>query len=295
LNLTERQTAVDALTFLQDPPKDSDIDPFYTLADQLLVEPQPQTLPTRYELDAPIRMTRAEIAVARSHISAWRRLAASDHAYALILEDDAWFHPKFTRDLDRAWKEVVIEPDQSSSFDLFYVSYLEVKHGAPKAFTSRHVFRPTRGLWHLSGYILSRNGAEKLLRLLPCRGPVDLWINHQFGLLDVRATCRPLVSQRRDAKSTNSYSILPSLSTIGAISSEGASLYNIRPTQRPVFAFGPEGSGHSSIAMALSMLGYRCCSDLHDLPAPELARLLEGNDDRVFDRIRKHWLFERKD
>jgi hypothetical protein len=50
-----------------------------------------------------------------------------------------------------------------------------------------------------------------------------------------------------------------------------------------VFAFGPEGSGHSSLAMALSMLGYRCCSDLQALPAPELKRLLEGSSDRVFD------------
>ena len=92
-----------------------------------------------------------------------------------------------------------------------------------------------------------------------------------------------LVSQRRDAKSTNSYSILPTLTTIGAITSERASLFNIRPNEQPVFAFGPEGSGHSSLAMALCMLGYRCCSDLQLLPAPELERLLEGRGGRVFN------------
>ena len=283
LALTERNAAVDAKAFLQDPPKDSDIDPFYTLGDQLFVEPQPQTLPTRYELDAPIRMTWAEIAVARSHINAWRQVAASDHAYVLILEDDAWFHPMFAGRMDKAWREVANEPDAAGGFDVLYVSYVEVKHGAPKTFSSSHVFRPARGLWHLSGYVLSRKGAEKLLRLLPCRGPIDLWINHQFGQLDVRATSRSLVSQRRDAKSSNSYSILPALSTIGAINSEGASLFNIRPTEQPVFAFGPANSGHSSLAMALSMLGYRCCSDLQTLPAPELARLLDGGGDRVFN------------
>src|SRR5262249_58129497 len=52
---------------------------------------------------------------------------------------------------------------------------------------------------------------------------------------------------------------------------------------RPVFAFGPGGSGLSSLAMALSMLGYRCCSDLQDLPGPELEMLLAGGGDRVFD------------
>ena len=283
LDLTERHAAVDANAFSEEPTKDADVDPFYTLGDQLFVEPQPLVFPTRLELNAPIRMSRAEVAVARSHISVWRQVAASNHAYALILEDDVWFHAGFARCLDKAWNEVLVESDSRRRFDVLYVSYLEARHGAPKAFLSRNVFCPVRGLWYLSGYVVSREGAEKLLRLLPCRGPIDLWINHQFEALHVLATKRPLVSQRRDAKSTNSYSILPTLTTIGAITSEGASLFNIRPNEQPVFAFGPDGSGHSSLAMALCMLGYRCSSDLQTLPAPELERLLEGSDGRVFD------------
>ena len=47
LSLTERHVAVDANAFSQAPPKDADIDPFYTLGDQLFVEPQPSVLPTR--------------------------------------------------------------------------------------------------------------------------------------------------------------------------------------------------------------------------------------------------------
>ncbi|HVZ18873.1 MAG TPA: family 16 glycosylhydrolase, partial [Terriglobales bacterium] len=270
-------------SFSQDPPKDSDVDPYYTLADQLFVEPQPRTLPTRYELEAPIRMSRAEVAVAKSHIEVWRRVAQGAQGHALIIEDDVWFHPSFARHLDQAWKDVAIESGEHEGFDVLYVSYMEVTHGAPKTFVSSHVFRPVRGLWYLSGYILSRQGAEKLLRLLPCRGPVDLWINHQFSVLKVRATRRSYVRQRSDAPSTNSYSILPALSTIGAINSEAAALFNVRPTQLPVFAFGPPNSGQSSLAMALSMLGYRCCSDLNDLPLLELTRLREGSVDRVFN------------
>ena len=283
LILTERHAAVDARCFSQDPAKDAEVDPYYTLADQLFVEPQPQTLPTRYELEAPIQMSRAEVAVAKSHIQVWRRVAQGEQEHALILEDDVWFHPSFAHHVDQAWKDIAIEGGKHEGFDILYVSYLEVTHGAPKTFVSSHVFRPVRGLWFLSGYILSRKGAEKLLRLLPCRGPVDLWINHQFSVLNVRATRRSLVRQRRDAPSTNSYSILPTLSTIGAINSEGAALFNIRPTQLPVFAFGPANSGQSSLAMALSMLGYRCCSDLNELPLLELTRLREGSVDRVFN------------
>lgn len=282
-NLTERYAAVDAKNFMQEPLKDADIDPIYTLGDQLFVEPQPLVLPTRLELNSPIQMSRPEIAVARSHISVWRKVAASNHDYVLILEDDVWFQSGFASHLDQAWGEIKTEGDGVSNFDILYVSYVEVKHGAPKTFLSDNMFRPMRGLWHLSGYVLSREGAKKLLRLLPCRGPVDLWINHQFGVLDVRATRRSIISQRRDASSTNSYSILPALTKIGAITSEGASLFHVRPTEGPVFAFGSEGSGLTSLAMALSMLGYRCCSDLQTLPVSELGRLLSGGGDRVFD------------
>lgn len=282
LSLTERHVAVDARCFLQDPSKDPEVDPYYTLADQLFVEPQPRTLPMCYELDAPIRMSRAEVAVAKSHIEVWKRVAQGAQEYVLILEDDVWFHTGFARHLDQAWNNFKVD-DQQGSFDVLYVSYMEVKHGAPKSLVSKHIFRPVRGLWFLSGYILSKKGAEKLLSMLPCRGPVDLWINHQFCSLEVYATKRSIVLQRTDTTSTNSYSILPALSTIGAINSEGAALFNSRPTQFPVFAFGPSNSGQSSIGMALLMLGYRCCSDLKDLPSEELKRLREGNVDRVFN------------
>lgn len=283
LSHTQRYPAVDARSFEQDPPKDLDVDPFFTLADQLFVEPQPQTLPSQFELDAPIRMSRAEVAVARSHIELWKKIAKGAEENALILEDDVWFHPSFARHLDTVWREIASDENSLASFDLLYVSYKEATHGAPKTFITKNVFMPDRGLWYLSGYILSRQGAEKLLRLLPCRGPVDLWINQQFGELNVYATKRPLVRQRADSFSNNSYSILPALTTIGAINSEGAALFNSRPTRQPVFSFGLPNSGQSSLAMALSMLGYRCCSDVDELPANELRKLRKGSENRVFN------------
>ncbi len=280
LSLTERHVAVDARSFLQDPADDAEVHPFYTLADQLFVEPQPRALPSRFELEAPIRMSRAEIAVARSHIQVWRRVAQGTQSHALILEDDIWFHPDFARQLDEAWNDVA--NDETADADLFYVSYVEATGGAPKQLISSHVFSPERGLWYLSGYILSKKGAKKLLGLLPCRGPIDLWINQQFSKLNVFATSRSVVLQRKDTTTSNSYSILPALSTIGAINSEGAALFNIRPPDLPVFAFGPANSGQSSLAMALSMLGYRCCSDLKELPRHELTSLRNGSSDRIF-------------
>ena len=283
LKITERLDAVDAQGFLSDPSKDCDIDPFYTLEDQLFVEPQPLVLPTKFELSAPIRMSRAEIAVARSHINVWKQAALSNHEYVMILEDDVWFRNGFAKKLDQIWSEVVGHGGAINQFDVLYLSYLEAKHGAPKSYLTSKVFRPLRGIWHLSGYIISREGAVKLLDQLPCRGPIDLWINHHFQALNVFAAKQPIISQRRDIESSNSYSILPSLTTIGAINSEGPSLFNIRPNEQPVFAFGPQGSGHSSLAMGLGMLGYTCCSDMDTLPRLELEKLLGGKKGRVFN------------
>lgn len=282
-NLTERYAAVDANHFLQEPLKNPDIDPIYTLGEQLFVEPQPLALPTRLELDYPIQMSQPEVAVALSHIGIWQKVASNNHQYVLVLEDDVWFRSMFASHLDKAWAEIEAECDRENNFDILYLSYQEVKHGTPKTFLSRNVFRPVRGLWHLSGYVISREGAKKLIRLLPCRGPVDLWINHKFGVLDVLATRLSIISQRRDFNSTNSYSILPALTKIGAITSEGASLFHAHPIERPVFAFGPGGSGLTSLSMALSMLGYRCCSDLQEIPCSEHEKVLAGVTDRVFD------------
>jgi len=270
---------VDPLEFLDA----ANVDPFYTLGDQLFVEPQPLAVPDSFILEYPIRMSQAEIAIACSHIGVWKTIAQSSASYSLVLEDDVWFERGFARILEQAWHEMEDADRARPRFDILYVSYKEVRYGAPKELFSKHVFRPERGLWYLSGYVLSKKGAQALLDLLPCRGPIDLWINHKFRELEVRALRRPVINQRRDLHSTNSYSILPALSRIGVLDSGDAALFHRRPAHSPVFAFGAPGSGLSSLAMALSMLGYRCCSDFDCIPKFEFESLLAGRTDRVFD------------
>jgi GR25 family glycosyltransferase involved in LPS biosynthesis len=259
------------------------VQPFYTLGDQLFVEPQPDAVPDAFDLERPIRMSQSEVAVAYSHIGIWKTIAQSSERYSLVLEDDVRFERGFGRVLDQAWREMKDADRANPEFDILYVSYGEVRNGAPKEPLSTNVFRPERGLWYLSGYVLSKTGAQALLDLLPCRGPIDLWINHQFRKLDVRALRRSVINQRRDLLSTNSYSILPALSRIGVLDNGNSALFHGCPIHSPVFAFGGPGSGLSSLAMALSMLGYRCCSDFDSIPESEFEALLAGRSDRVFD------------
>ena len=238
---------------------------------------------THLILGGPIRMSQAEIAVACSHIGVWKAIVQCSASYALVFEDDVWFKRSFGRILKQAWREMEGAARASPRFDVLYVSYREVRHGAPKELLSKNVFRPERGLWYLSGYVLSKKGAQALLDLLPCRGPIDLWINHKFRELEVRALRRSVINQRRDLHSTNSYSILPALSRIGILDSGDSAFFHRRPAHSPIFAFGASGSGLSSLAMALSMLGYRCCSDFDGIPECEFETLLAGRNDRVFD------------
>jgi GR25 family glycosyltransferase involved in LPS biosynthesis len=259
------------------------IDPYYSLSDQLYVEPQPDAHIDAFDLDRPIRMSQAEVAVACSHIAVWRNIAQSNASHTLVLEDDVWFDHRFGRVLEQAWREIEEASNDELSFDILYLSYKEVRHGAPKELLSKNLFRPERGLWYMSGYVLSKKGALALLDLLPCRGPIDLWVNHKFRGLEVRALRRSLINQRRDLHSTNSYSVLPALVRMGILNSGDSSLFHQRPLHSPVFAFGDPGTGLSSLAVALSMLGYRCCSDFDSIPDIELEDLLSGQRNRIFD------------
>jgi GR25 family glycosyltransferase involved in LPS biosynthesis len=262
---------------------EEEVIPYYTLADQLYVDPQPKILPDKFDLDVPIKMSKAEIAVALSHINVIRLVAEGPDEYALVLEDDVYFERDFAKTLDAAWFEMIQADGSSPCFDILYLSFKEVMNGARKKIISKNIFKPERGLWYFSGYVLSKKGANKILSLLPSYGPIDLWINHQFDKLDVRAVYKSIILQRLDFNSSNSYSILPTLVKIGVIDNEKASNFNELPNHWPVFSFGVSGSGISSLGMALSMLGYKCCSDIDRLPNEDLKNLLNNSEGNKFN------------
>ena len=259
------------------------IQPQYSLADQLFVQPNVLLDGTIDAQTRVIEMTPQEVAVALSHVEVWKLIAESDKQYTLVLEDDVYFRRGFTRIFDAAWAALRQLYGQGAAIDMVYLSYKEADEQAPRRPLSDLLFRPVTGLWQLSGYVLSRRGAQKLLNLLPVRGPVDLWLNHQFKDLDVFATRRSIIEQRRDLASTNSYSVLPILSEVGVITREKPLLVKGKALPGPVFAFGKSGSGLTALAMALSMLGYRCCNDVAKLPPNENSDLFGKKRNRVFD------------
>jgi GR25 family glycosyltransferase involved in LPS biosynthesis len=280
-HLVNRLAAVDGRTIRGTPPTGL-VTPYYSLADQLFVDPHP-LLEDRAMTDGwQIEMTRQEVAVALSHIAVWQRVAACECRYALVLEDDVFFRWGLAYSLTRAWRELTTTTQHAPPCDVLYLSYQEARLGVRRVPVSRSLFRPLSGLWQLSGYVLSSRGARRLLDSLPVRGPVDLWINHQFKALDVFALNRPLIRQRADVASVNRHSVLPVLSQVGVLTKERPAVVKPKVLPGPVFAFGDQGSGLTALATALSMLGYRCCSDVAALPTDERERLMRRKRGRVF-------------
>ncbi|MBP0439112.1 family 16 glycosylhydrolase [Tianweitania sediminis] len=144
-------------------------------------------------------MTRQEIAVARSHIEAWKAVATGSEEHVLILEDDVWFRPGAAASIERAWREALIRGNGGGPA-MFYLSYEDAGGTCERADVCGTLFRPIRGLWFLCGYVLSRGGAQALLRAMPVAGPVDMWINRQFDWLRPLAVMTPAIMQRPDAE-----------------------------------------------------------------------------------------------
>ena len=281
--LARRFPAIDA-RYLQGPPPPELLEPTYTLAEQLQVDPHPRLTMDDAARATRIDMTPQEIAVALSHIHVWQLIAASNASYTLILEDDAYITRTCMSVLQDAWSDVQASSNDGHPVDLLYLSYQETGEEAqPRRRTRPLLRRPTRGVWQLSGYVLSQAGARKLLDQLPAHGPIDLWINQQFGRLRVRMTDHPVIEQRPGIASSNSYSVMPVLAKLGALRREAPQVLQHRPTREPILVIGEPGTGLTAVAKALSVLGFRCVSDLTTLPADETRALVRGSRHRIFD------------
>jgi GR25 family glycosyltransferase involved in LPS biosynthesis len=232
-----------------------DVDAMYRIDDHLYVQPDAR-LAECFAGDELVRMTRQEVAVARSHVEAWKAVATGNDNYVLVLEDDVWFTPGARGAIDRGWRAALGRCTAEGGPRLLYLSYGDAGGTAAREDACDVLFRPARGLWFLSGYVLSREGAAALLRAMPVVGPVDLWMNYRFAELGALALTSPAIAQRRDEASENAYSVLPYLARAGIVdAAEGAKPPDLSHAG-PVLAW-TGGAERESLAMALSMLGLR--------------------------------------
>jgi GR25 family glycosyltransferase involved in LPS biosynthesis len=216
----------------------ADVDPTYRIGNQLYVQPDAR-LEECFGVDEPIRMTRQEIAVARSHVEVWKAVATGADNFVLVLEDDVWFRRGAAAAIDRGWRAALRRCRSEGGPRLLYLSYADAGGTAERADVCGALFRPIRGLWFLSGYVLSREGASALLRAMPVVGPVDTWINYRFEELGALALSSPAILQRQDSPSGNSYSVLPYLARAGIVNASSSAMPPNRTHAGPVLVSMP--------------------------------------------------------
>lgn len=258
-----------------------DVDSTYLVGNQLYVQPDAR-LEGCFGVEEPVRMTPQEVAIARSHVEVWKAVATGSVNHVLVLEDDVWFKRGAAAVIDRGWRAALRRCRANGGPRLLYLSYEDAGGTAERADVCDALFRPKRGLWFLSGYVLSRDGAAALLRAMPVVGPVDMWINYRFEELGALALSSPAILQRQDSTSDNCYSILPFLARAGIVDESSGMMSPNRTNVGPVLAWTSLGK-HESLAMALSMLGMRVRAfdgNERAVQARELPNLFE-----VFDAL----------
>lgn len=258
-----------------------DVDSTYRVGDQLYVQPDTR-LEECFDVDEPIRMTPQEVAIARSHVEVWKAVATGSVDHVLVLEDDVWFKYGAAAAIDRGWRAALRRCGAGSGPHLLYLSYEDAGGTAERADVCDALFRPKRGIWFLSGYVLSREGAATLLRAMPVVGPVDMWMNYRFEELGALALSSPAILQRQDSVSDNSYSILPFLARAGIVDANSGPMPPEASHGGPVLAWTAIGECEG-LAMALSMLGLRVRAfdgDEKAIQARDLPNLFE-----VFDAL----------
>ena len=100
-----------------------------------------------------------------SHVHLWEQIVAFRHSYFLILEDDVYAVDSFANDLKRLWSQL------PSHWDILYLNSCHTKLGGR---VSANILQ-VRGALCTHGYIISFNGARKLLKktALNSDKPVD--------------------------------------------------------------------------------------------------------------------------
>ncbi|MFW5871911.1 MAG: glycosyltransferase family 25 protein, partial [bacterium] len=259
------------------------IETLYPLSDQYYVDPDPRLLPIIRNKNVQISLTKEEIAVGLSHVKVWKKIIEKELDYALILEDDVFFKKDFAIAINQIWQELPNNRIDGYKFDLLYLSFKEVDRGLEKQNFTRNILKPLRGLWWFSGYVLSYTGAKKLLKELPIRGPVDLWINHKFSLLDVYSSKKSIITQRLDLKSDNNYSILPILSQVGIQSDKTHLLLEQKKGRNPVFVISYNDFYSEFFGETLSLLGYRCCINRWGEFTQRIDKIISKNETLLFD------------
>lgn len=205
--LTTGETLFDRIEFVDgvlgsDIPWDDEsvVYPDYTFLQHWQIDPQPEYDLLPYKDEFQLYLSEAERGVGHAHYNVWKKFYESKAKSALILEDDIALGYGFSTKFEEVIKQA------PKGWDLIYLSSLPNEHGFRWKEYSKDLVRVYNGVWWLSGYMISRKFAKKLLDNAPIDGPVDVWINYMFKGSKVYLCPNSIIDQAEDTESDNEYS-----------------------------------------------------------------------------------------
>uniref|UniRef100_A0A8C4GF06 Si:ch211-13f8.2 n=1 Tax=Dicentrarchus labrax TaxID=13489 RepID=A0A8C4GF06_DICLA len=126
-------------------------------------------------------LTRGEIGCFLSHYSVWKQVVQQELQQVLVLEDDVRFEPSFCSRLVTIMENV---QRVGLEWDLIYVGRKRLQVKEPELWVKgvSNLVHPSYSYWTL-GYVLSLNGAKKLLQAKPLNKmlPVDEFLPVMFN------------------------------------------------------------------------------------------------------------------
>ncbi|XP_047445432.1 procollagen galactosyltransferase 2 [Mugil cephalus] len=126
-------------------------------------------------------LTRGEVGCFLSHYNIWRQAVEQELQQVLVLEDDVRFEPGFHGRVVAVMDDVV---RAGLDWDLIYVGRKRLQVKEPELWVKgvRNLVHPDYSYWTL-GYVLSLNGAKKLLQANPLNKmlPVDEFLPVMFN------------------------------------------------------------------------------------------------------------------
>lgn len=147
-----------------------------------------------------VKSSDGEVACAYSHYSIWKNIVDNKIPTSLVMEDDVLFHHDFLEKLDELFTDH-LPPDH----DLIYLSLYPTNSYKVQKYNNL-LNKVHMGLWTTTSYIITFEGAKKLLSNLPIMAAADVWLNQQFKNLNVYSFDSPIVHQSYETSSDNIWS-----------------------------------------------------------------------------------------
>lgn len=164
--------------------KEIDID---TINNQVITEHARNSIISQKQKVYGVSLTYGSLGCALSHKKIWEECSTSDGNF-LVLEDDIMPHSDFNNIFP-----LVCEKIKNISYDLCYIGYNEIP-GFKKIKLDSVISKPSGLITGTYGYIVSPQGANKLLSVFPINKQIDSSISHNLNKLQVLCSTTKLVA-----------------------------------------------------------------------------------------------------